>query len=409
MTTQTVSAWPLRLRQFTIAALAALKDNAIRVPLLVFLALRLVTGIAAVISVNNAPAAPPDWLWLNSSGQTYNQTMPLDGPLAALIAPWNKYDTAWYAKIAIQGYRAGDPAIVFPPLYPTLIRIVTTFLTPGNDVLAALLISNVVCLIAFVLLFQLARLELGDDRAATRALIYLAAFPTAYYLVGGYTESLFLALTLGAFLTAFRKQWWLTGALAALAALTRLQGAILCIPLAWIAYVQLRESGLRAILARVPAAVGGAVGLLSYLAYLAINNLGSFETAYRTEWRLTTRLPFDAIQDFLTRYGLGQTFSFENDNALALLFIVALGLLVTWKLRPAYALYLWASLGLILLRYHQGPQFESMIRYTLLFFPCFLVAGKLFSYGWLVGAYVAGCGQWMLTLLDRFIHWNWVA
>src|SRR6202022_1648115 len=111
-----------------------------------------------------------------------------------VVAPWHRYDTAWYIKIAIQGYRA-DGAIVFPPLYPILIHLVAP-LSGGNYVLAAIVISNLACIVAFILLYKLVLREFRNDRGlALRTLICLAVFPTAFYLVAGYTETIYLALT----------------------------------------------------------------------------------------------------------------------------------------------------------------------------------------------------------------------
>ncbi|MEP7288968.1 MAG: hypothetical protein ABI947_24710 [Chloroflexota bacterium] len=405
MISDTLRGWP---RYSTRTVVSAWRDETIRIPIIIFAALRVITGIAALLIVHVSPATLPAWLNGNPSGETYFVALPRSAPLASLVEPWHRYDTAWYIKIAIQGYRASDPAIVFPPLYPVAIRLIAPFVG-GNYVLAALLISNTAGLIAFILLFKLIELEFGDLWLARRTLICLAAFPTAFYFVAGYTESIYLALTLGAFLATFKKNWLLASLLAALAGAVRLQGALLCLPLAWIAYVQLRECGLDAFLARLPAVLGSVVGTLSYMAYIEVNNLGSLEYAYAHQWKLFTRLPFDAIENFVTRYSRAQTFGFENDNALALIFIVVMAIIVTIKMRPAYSLYVWSTLAVILLRYHNGPQFESMFRYALLMFPCFIALGMVLSNQWVIMSYAIVSGQWLFILLNRFIHWIWVA
>jgi hypothetical protein len=64
---------------------------------------------------------------------------------------------------------------------------------------------------------------------------------------------------------------------------------------------------------------------------------------------------------------------------------------------------------LILVRYHQGAQFESMIRYALLLFPCFIAAGMVLRRWWLLLPYVLGSAQWSWFLLSNFTHWRWVA
>ena len=64
--------------------------------------------------------------------------------------------------------------------------------------------------VAFALLYRIAEPRLGAD-GARRAVLYLALFPTALFLQAVYSESLFLALTLGAFLLAERSRFLAAG------------------------------------------------------------------------------------------------------------------------------------------------------------------------------------------------------
>ena len=76
-----------------------------------------------------------------------------------------------------------------------------------------------------------------------------------------YAESLFLVLVLGAFLAAERGRVLLAGVLLALATLTRLQGAVLIIPLAWILWENAgrpRSIGASSLVARAPARAAAA-------------------------------------------------------------------------------------------------------------------------------------------------------
>ncbi|MBI5667837.1 MAG: hypothetical protein HZC41_07495 [Chloroflexi bacterium] len=394
-------------------------DSSVRAAVALFMALRLLTLLVAPIMARDVPDTRPPLLWFdpitgrgNPSGAVYEAALPPESPLAELTAPWRRYDTVWYIKIAMQGYRR-DTGIVFPPLYPILIRAVVPF-AGGNYVLAALLVANVGCVAALFLLHKLVRREFGDEALATRTLILLAAFPTAFYLVAGYTEPVFLALALGAFLATFDRRWWLAGGLALLAGLTRLQGIVLCLPLVWIAYVQYRPTGLRGVLTRLPVAAGAPLGTAIYEGYVLLNNLGSMEHAYNVGWKLTTRPPWDSILTFFQRWQAGIAPQHELNNAVILLLMTGLAVVVTLKLRPAYALYTWSSLLVILLRYHygqnlEGAQFESAFRYVLLLFPCFIAGAMLLRRRLSLLIYLLLSVQWLLFLLDRFIHWRWVA
>lgn len=170
----------------------------------------------------------------------------------AVIAPWQRWDTLWFAKLAIEGY-AADPRVVFPPLYPLLMRLTAPFVS-DNYVGAGLLLSTIAALACFMLLYRLARDEFGAS-SARRAVFWLGAFPTAFYLFAAYTEALFLALILGAFLCAGRRRWLGAGLLAGLAAMTRAQGIFLILPFAVEFWLQFRER-------RVPLARGWTLGLI---------------------------------------------------------------------------------------------------------------------------------------------------
>jgi len=394
------------------------RSRAVRVSLGVFIALRVVTLLVAFVMVRDMNAARPDILhfnWLtfegNPSGITYYASLPVESHLADLMSPWRRYDTAWYILIAMQGYYP-DTRIVFPPLYPTLIRLVELF-CGGNFVLASVIVSNGFCVVAFFLLYKLIQREWGD-KIATRTLILLAAFPTGFYLIAGYTEPLFLTFTLGAFLAAFDRRWLLAGGLAFFASLTRLQGVALCLPLAWIAYVQYRESGKRALLSRIPVLIGAPLGTLTFVLYIAYNNLGSMENAYALGWKMASQMPWESVLSYIERLQLGIAAAHENNNAFVLGLMAILGVVVLLRFQRTYALYVWSTLAIILLRYHfgegmEGAQFESAIRYVLLLFPCFAAAALILRRRWIFALCVVIMVAMQFYLLNDFVHWVWVA
>ncbi|MCC7448824.1 MAG: glycosyltransferase family 39 protein [Anaerolineae bacterium] len=410
--------------EFPRLSVAALwQDEAIRHSVIIFLVLRIATGVVAAFLFANEPVVGrPPLLWFdpvtrvgNANGETYESSLPLNAPLAYVVMPWRTYDTTWYARIAMMGYRSWDNSIVFPPLYPALMALLAPFLG-GNYILASLIISNVFCLITFILLYKLVQREFGDNKLAMYTLIALAAFPTAFFLVSGYTETLFMALTLGAFFAAFDRKWWLAGILGFLASLTRLQGAALALPLAWIAYIEYRDHNwkLPALLARAPAALGAGLGTLSYIAYITLSGFGSLERAYNTGWKLTSRPPWQAFYTFFQRLQQGIVPEHEYTNFVITVLFIGLAVLVTYKMKSVYSIYVWSTLFVLLVRYHygtllEGAQFESMIRYVLMLFPCFIMIGMAIRRWWYLAPYLVIGLQWHLALLYRFIHWIWVA
>lgn len=148
-----------------------------------------------------------------------------------LVAPAARWDSVWYLTIAERGY--GDEhnhaQAAFYPLYPLLMRAVAWIV--GSPLLAGILVSLVCFLVALVLLHKLAAIELGARDA--RGTVLLVAFaPTAFFFSAVYSESLFLLVTVGAFLAARSGRWAWAGALGGLAALTRNSGVLLLVPLA---------------------------------------------------------------------------------------------------------------------------------------------------------------------------------
>ena len=140
---------------------------------------------------------------------------------------------AWaYRSIALEGYIDRGPGSVpnypFFPLYPLLVR---TFAVTGSPIVDGTLLSNGCFLAALALLGLVARRSGLEPDDAERAMVYLAFFPTSYFCSMPMTESLFLALSLGSILAALHGRWAIAGGIGGAAALTRLPGLLLFVPL----------------------------------------------------------------------------------------------------------------------------------------------------------------------------------
>jgi len=133
------------------------------------------------------------------------------------------FDGMHFLTIAARGYQGFQQA--FFPFYPYLIRFFSKFIF-HNYYVSGLFISNLSILIALFLLYKLIRLDFSEKCAQT-AIIFLLIFPTAFFFGSVYTESLFLALVVGSFYAARKKQWLLAGLLGGFASATRLVGIFL--------------------------------------------------------------------------------------------------------------------------------------------------------------------------------------
>ena len=116
------------------------------------------------------------------------------------------WDGAFYADIAQHGYAAlPQPALRFFPLTALLGRGVG-WLGIGPRV-GVIVVANVAALAAGTLLVLLVRSEGFAPGVAQRSAWLLALAPSAFVLVLGYSEAVFLALTIGIFLAARRRRW----------------------------------------------------------------------------------------------------------------------------------------------------------------------------------------------------------
>src|SRR5579863_766055 len=146
----------------------------------------------------------------------------------AFFTSWNRWDAANYVRIAEFGYQTRFD-VAFFPLFPLLISILGHPFGHWGYLVAGTLISNAALLGALFVMYQLVADREGEQ-VARRTLLYLCIFPTAFFFFAPYNESLFLLLTVGAFLALRRQKWWLAGALGFFAALTRSAGLLLVFP-----------------------------------------------------------------------------------------------------------------------------------------------------------------------------------
>lgn len=392
------------------------KDPSIRRPTLIFVAVRVLTLLIALVAVhvgtvNNPYVKDPIYLESLQSRQPGNILTPL-------VDPWHRWDTGWYLKIAQFGYSATDGTVIFAPLYPALIAVVGNVV--GDKLLAGLIVSSMASFAFLICFYKLARFELNYDRAAFYAVLSFVIFPTAFYLMAAYTEATFLAFVAGTFLAAHHRHWWVAALLIILATLTRIQGALLFLPIGWMAFVDAprfwQDSAvtwgqrLRQAVPRAAAVGVGPLTALAFYAYLAINNLGSVTDAYKQYWALDVRLPWDSVIEVIRRIATKQASFTEVAGFVALLFIVALILYSIGKLAVPYILYMVATLALVLMRFYSPTLLNGMMRYVLDFFPAFMLVGaalakhRLLRPAWF---YVGAITQ--IALLYLFACWQWIA
>ena len=198
--------------------------------------------------------------WLLATGE---------GPLReGILDIWNRWDAPLFQRVAEYGYtdpRTDPHATAFFPLMPLLLRALHA--AGLSYIVAGMLITTVATLVAALYLYRLAEDDVGPG-AGRRAVLYLALFPTAVFLVAPYSEALFLAGAVPAFYHARRGRWHLVAFPAAVAMGSRAAGFFVLVGLA--CEVLRGRDFRRRTLARAGAALGaGAAPLVAYGVYLA--------------------------------------------------------------------------------------------------------------------------------------------
>jgi Mannosyltransferase (PIG-V) len=337
---------------------------------------------------------------------TEQNSVATNGKVAALtngwhnaISGWNKQDSLWFLQIASHGYSAANGSAAFYPGYPMLIRLVG-YLCLGHLLLAAYLVSNGALLAALIILYRLTEREY-DLATARRAVLYLAIFPTAFFLFDTYSEALFLLFVVGALALARRGRWWRAGVMGVGATLTRGVGVVLVLALAAEAIHQTvtdRRLGSASgggprwptatLAARLGASVLPLAGVGGYLLFwqLRYHNWQQPLRLENSEWGRVLTAPWHTLWLGLT---LAFRYAQASDEGWWMLdfTLVAAGLaLAVWvavRARPVYAVYTWGSILFFLCTAWPDRPLMSDPRFLVVIFPLVWPLARLGSRsGW---------------------------
>jgi hypothetical protein len=297
-------------------------------------------------------------------------------PLTALGRVWDRWDAQHYLYLATNGYGATGDArnlIAFFPLYPALISAIAATGLPART--AALLISNVAGVVAVILLYEVARHDLRES-AAFRAAAFFVVFPTAYFLLVGYTEALFCALAFGAVLATRRQHWLYAGLLGGLAAAARLTGLAL-LPLLLIELFDGRQT-LRAVWQAILAPLVIVLGFLTYLTtnLLVLGDAFAFISVQRQHWSHSLSAPWvgfsEAVQAISWRVPW-EKLTVGAGEAAGGIAAYATTILSWLRLRRSDAAY--ATVLTVMVTFL--PFWLSIPRYLLGMYPLFLLVGRI--------------------------------
>jgi hypothetical protein len=312
---------------------------------------------------------------------------PLTSVWQAAFDRWYRWDALWYGSIAQNGYQyAGEREasnVAFFPLFP-LVNGIASRLTGLPVPISGPLVSSLMTLAACLLLYRLARRETGDPDVAARSVVYLLAFPVAYYLAIGYSEALYALCVLGAFVLAREERWWWCGLAAFLGGLARLHGALLVVPLG---YEYLRQRGLQLgrLRADVVGVLGGPLGVLAFMGYLGVQ-FGQPLAHLQVQALFFRGIRAGAFPAFpgatLANYLSGlfghppATESVIETGAMLVLLVLALE--VWARLPRVYGVYMLTVALFSLV----GGDLISLPRFILPMFPVFMALGLMGKHPW---------------------------
>jgi hypothetical protein len=324
---------------------------------------------------------------------------------------WERFDALWFLRIAEHGYRSNDGSAAFFPLFPMLMRALSWVLG-GRPLAAGLIISNVAALGATVMLYELTRTELSE-RTARASVLFLTFFPTAFFLVAPYSESLFLFLALVSLYAARRSKWWVAGMAGALAALTRNLGVLLAVPLAIEAVHQAVERRPRRLDPRALWVAGPAVGIGLYFWFwhhvsgdwlAPVHQQAQWQKELASPWWTIAEATRDAYR-FVGAYAGGYHLM---DWVIAVPVLVAAAASMAW-FRPSFAAYTWVLVLPPLFYVFAARPLLSFPRYVMVAFPIFWVFARWTERSRVRREIALGASAALMGLLFvLFVNWYYV-
>lgn len=355
--------------------------------------------------------------YLSTTKINISNPNPWPSGLSNGIKYFARWDSGWYLSIVQHGYfvnEYGNSSVPFFPLYPLLMKLVG-YATGENYLLAGAIISHVAFLISLLFLYKLIRLDFKTI-TAHRAILALLVFPTSFFFISVYTESLFLLLIVTTFYAARRKQWLIAGILASCAGLTRFVGVF--VPFALIfEYLHQKQFSFRNIRASILFPFAGFSGLGVFMIYL-YSKFGDaliffhaqqgFHRAFVWPWVTLQKYLESIFHPFAqtTLSGIGTmselmvTRSFELVILLLFLFFL---IIAAKKLRISYTIFAFLALVSTLF----SGTFQSIERYVLVLFPCFMIIALLRKYRWFFYSYIIVAALLLSFNTILFVNWYW--
>lgn len=308
------------------------------------------------------------------------------GAAFPLIGVWQRWDACWYGKIAAFGYEPQELSVNFWPLFPVLTGGVAR-LVGGSVAIAGLIVSAIAYVAAMVGVYRLVARDV-DDITARRTMVLITIFPSAFFLFAPFTEALFLALAVWTMVAARERRWLLAGTIGLLAALTRIQGLFLALPLGWEALAAAGLTGWRPwrdvhvppiawrpLILGLAASVGPILGFVGFLIFTAAL-AGQTPLDTQDAWGGKEFFPPWEVIDAAWRWTIDREDPLQFLNLVLLVVFGVLLVVAARRLPFAYTLYAVPQFVLLATRIQPTP-LTSTNRYLLVIFPAFVIAALI--------------------------------
>ncbi len=353
-----------------------------------------------MIGVN--PKIPTEQLW------------ELGMPIVNLFSRW---DSGWYAQIALRGY----PSIINPlshhwtwfPLFPVSMRVLgQPFFGLLNSIqaviLAGFLISNILFFVNLILFYKLSELVLGNRKLGFYSSLFFAFWPGSLFYSCVYSESLFMTLTLVAFYFLEKGKIIKLTLFGFLSGLTRSNGFLSFIPFL---YDGFKERSLKIIFQ----------AFLVFTPYLLFNLYGYLSTGLFPIREIVSRQYWGTPSFFLIQLAdieieYAILFSIEYCLVILPFFFIFLSkdlaltiFTLNWKGTSKDAKYYGYSLAnLIILLFYSIV--ANVHRYAIVILPIYWIYAKIFNAKPNVGMFLLNLMIILLfvgTMLFSTLRWYW--
>lgn len=157
----------------------------------------------------------------------------LGGSNKLKLEDFNKFDSGFYFQIADSGYprinmseSSAATRISFFPLYPILLRGMRLLHISSNNIVNALILSNLLLVLALYYIYRICEDRGFEKNEITLVIALILCYPYSIFYSIPYTESLFLFLSAATIYYATKKDFLKAAIFAGLSSISRFPGVV---------------------------------------------------------------------------------------------------------------------------------------------------------------------------------------